>query len=310
MPIYLLFRIASILIVGLIATQSASQKTWISIVYGFGFAHYVMAMIYSKGQLADTVKQPYALVPSFSIVVLGAALYFGQVSLLFYFSLHHAFNEAFILNAGLPRDNSDVKAFRGSAVLVHLFLYFLILRRQASFSFTPSNPLYSLALGLYSGNRYLLPYLAIGGLAISYVIFFYYLSRIRSLMNLRTLIENCGFELLGLIVLAASIQVRFSYLHIVLYHFVFWSLFPLPKMWTLGRADLVRYLGLTIVCTAAFLLLSPIGLFPSRYATSMFQQQFMLWSYIHITSSFLLSNAHPEWIVNLFRPKAAVPAKA
>jgi hypothetical protein len=73
---------------------------------------------------------------------------------------------------------------------------------------------------------------------------------------------------------------------------------------------MLRYAGLTVVCLAGFFLLSPIGLFPTRTGNSVFAQQFILWTYVHITASFFLSNAHPEWIVNLFRPKAAVLAKA
>jgi hypothetical protein len=36
---------------------------------------------------------------------------------------------------------------------------------------------------------------------------------------------------------------------------------------------------------------------------SLFSKQFTLWSYIHITLSLALSNAHPKWIVDLFRPR-------
>ena len=102
-----------------------------------------------------------------------------------------------------------------------------------------------------------------------------------------------------------------SYLYFVLYHVVFWSLFPLPKISAAGKAHLGWYLGLSAACVAAFVAISPIGpVFTSRYAVSIFQRQFILWTYIHITSSFLLSNAHPEWIVNLFRPIKSAAALA
>ena len=40
-----------------------------------------------------------------------------------------------------------------------------------------------------------------------------------------------------------------------------------------------------------------------------FSQQFLFWSYAHITVSFALSNAHPAWLIRLFRrPSEPQPA--
>jgi hypothetical protein len=140
------------------------------------------------------------------------------------------------------------------------------------------------------------------GLAVSYALFFYYLHRIRSLLDLRTFLESCAFELLGLVAVAASFYVNFKFLHIVLYHFVFWSLFPLPKIWAAAPRSVAVYVGLTALLTALFLSLSPIGVPDYRLAGVLFQEQFKVWSYIHITLSFPLSNANPNWVISLFRP--------
>jgi hypothetical protein len=303
MPIYFILRVASILATLLVVAYSPTQKILLNIVYSLALAHYVLAFVYSRRQITDAFRQPYGLVPLLSIVFLGAGLYAGQFSLLFFFGLHHAFNEAFIMRATLSADDPDVKSLRGSAVLVHFLLYLFILRRQAGFTLGSSNPFYTFVTGYGAVSKYLPFILLVGALVASYGVFFYYLYRLRRLLTARTLIENCGLEILGLVVAAASFTVFFSYLYFVLYHVVFWSLFPLPKISAAGKAQLGWYLGLSAACVAAFVVISPIGpVFTSRYAAYLFQKQFILWTYIHITSSFLLSNAHPEWIVNLFRP--------
>ncbi len=309
MPIYFLLRILTILIVVVSVTTVPTPKAWLAFVYSIALAHYLMALIYSRRQIAEAFRQPHVLLPLFSVAILGTTMYMASFLLIFYFGLHHAFNEAFILRGTIPAEDDNVKAFRGSAVIVHLMLYLFIVRRQAGIVLGPANPLFGLAGG--RSGTYLSLFLLLGALAVAYVFFFYYLYRIRRFLDLKSLIENCGFELVGLVVALVSIQVFFSYLHVVLYHVVFWTLFPLPKIASMGMKQLASYLGLTAVFSAAFLLLSPLGLFPSRYASALFAQQFYIWTVVHITSSFLLSNAHPEWIVNLFRSKApAALAKA
>jgi hypothetical protein len=301
LPLYLSFRVASVLLCVLLASGAQNLNNWVFLVYSLTFAHFAVSLVYSRRQVADALRQPYGLVPLVSLALITTALYFGQVSLLYYFAFHHAFNEAFILSGTLPAENDDVKAFRGSAVLVHLFLYFLILRGQAGFTLSPWSPVFPLIAGRTGGNRYLLLYLLAGGFTASYALFFFYLYRIRRLLTRRTLLENCGAEIVGIFIAVVSLSVTFSYLHVVLYHVISWTFYPIPKMWAQSGRQLAAYVGLTVASVAGFLLISPLGLFPTRYAVAVFQKQFILWTYIHITSSFVLSNAHPDWVVNLFR---------
>jgi hypothetical protein len=311
MPIYFILRIASIFISVAIVAYSPMPRILANIVYSLALAHYALAVIYSRRQIGEAFTRPYGLVPLLSIVLLGAGMYLGQFSLLLLFGFHHAFNEAFITRVTLPTDNSDVKSLRGSAVLVHFLLYLFILRGQAGLAYGSSNPFYTFVAGYGAASRYTAFFVLVGALAVSYGVFFYYLYRVRRLLTIRTLIENCGLEILGLAVAAASLTLFFSYLYFVLYHVVFWSLFPLPKIASAGKAQVGWYVGLSAGFMALFVALSPLGpVFSSRYAANFFQKQFILWTYIHITSSFLLSNAHPEWIVNLFRPMKSGAALA
>src|SRR5437773_2236219 len=102
MPIYFLMRIASILIVLLVATHSPSHITWLALVYSLGFTHYLLTLIYSQRQFAAFATQPFSVIPLFSIIVFGAGLYFFHFPLPLYFAVHHAFNEAYILRHTLP----------------------------------------------------------------------------------------------------------------------------------------------------------------------------------------------------------------
>lgn len=301
MPIYLLLRILTVLTVVLITVEAPSHRAWLAVIYSIAFGHYLMALIYSRRQIVEALRQPHGLVPMFSAALMGAAVYLSRFSLIFYFGLHHAFNEGFILRGTIPAEDDDVKAFRGSAVVVHLLLYLFILRRQVGVTLGAASPYYGRTGG--RPGAFLAVAVLAALLALSYGFFFYSLYRIRRFLDRKSLMENCGFELAGLVVAAVSLQFYFSYLHFVLYHILFWTLFPLPRMAALGWKQLGTYVGLTAVFFGGFLLLSPIGLFPSRYAASIFARQFVIWTVIHITSSFLLSNAHPEWIVNIFRPK-------
>jgi hypothetical protein len=297
-------RLASVLVVALVDVLSPNNRTWVAVVYAYGFSHYLMALVYSKRQAAEFIVQPLSWLSLVSIGLLGAGLYFSQFPLLFFFALHHAFNEAYVLKHTVPSDDQASKAFRTSAVLLHLFLYFVLLRHTQGIGHVDLSPFLLLRRFTPGAGEILNAEFLWIGLAGSYALFFYYLRRIRSSLDFRRLLEISAFELLGIVAVAASFYVDFKFLHVVLYHFVFWSLFPLPKMWTTAPRSIALYAGMTALLMAVFLSLSPIGPPDYRLAGLLFQEQFRLWSYIHITASFLLSNANPDWVIGLFRPAA------
>jgi hypothetical protein len=74
-----------------------------------------------------------------------------------------------------------------------------------------------------------------------------------------------------------------------------------------GGTALAAYVASSIVVTGLFVLLSPIGPPSTRIGVQLFTEQFLFWSFAHITLSFALSNAHPDWVVRLFRAGPARP---
>jgi hypothetical protein len=297
MPTYLLIRLASILVV--IIASHATRPTWTALVYSIALGHYVMAITYSRRQFKEFLGRPLALLTMFSFTVFAAALYLVRLPLLFLFGIHHAFNEGYVLKRAVPCDGQYAGAFRTSATLLHLFLYFVLLRHVSSIGAIDLPSLYLIFLG--GGHGMDTSFLWVG-LGLSYATFFYYLYQVRLLLRFRDLIENCGLELLGVVAVAASFFINIQFLQIVLYHVVFWCLYPLPKVIKSGYKDLIVYCGMTGIVTAFFLFISPIGSAHYRLSYLSFLNQFLFWSYVHIASSFVLSNANPSWIVELFRP--------
>ena len=289
MPVHFVLHLASILAAAIVVAGAPDTKTWLSVAFALGFAHYLLSILYSGRQIRQLFEQPQVIVPLLWIGLVGAALYLLKFPLILYFAFHHAFNTAYILNDTIKKDDELVRAFRGSSVWLHLFIYLVLLRSNS--------PLDNLAPGAL-----------FAGVAVGYIVFFYYLYRLRTRLDARSLIENCGFELLSIGAIAASFYFDFKFLQVVLYHFIFWAFYPAWKLAHGGIPRLARYLALTGACIAFFWAVSPIGLVSYRLIGSPFEEQFYLWSYIHITTSLMLSNAHPAWIVGLFRPRRLTKA--
>lgn len=76
---------------------------------------------------------------------------------------------------------------------------------------------------------------------------------------------------------------------------------PIDRIRQRGTAAFGEYAGLSVAAIGAFLLLSPLGPAPMRIGAASFTELFLLLSYLHITLSFALSDAHPRWAIRFFR---------
>lgn len=94
----------------------------------------------------------------------------------------------------------------------------------------------------------------------------------------------------------------------VLYHFVFWALYPLPRMMKKGFGEAGKYIGINVALSVGFILISPAAFIPVHASMPMWFTMFMVFSYLHITMSFALSTAHPAWITRWVQPRALRPA--
>jgi hypothetical protein len=121
-------------------------------------------------------------------------------------------------------------------------------------------------------------------------------------------IELALFEVLSLPVVAASFFVKIDMLCVVMYHYVFWALYPMRKMIRQGRRPVIEYLCWNTALTTCFLAVSPLSPLPYHFSQSVFYEQFRFQSFVHILMSFAVSAAHPGWVRRLFQPRQ--PAQA
>lgn len=282
MPLHALLRITAILVTMLIVTQS-KDVVWWSLFWSVAFVHYGLALYYSRKRIIAVASRTHSLVPALAVISGGAALYVNQFSLLIYFGIHHVFNEVYLLDRKLPvADDEKRRELRVSAILLNAFIYAVLLRH-------------------YSELAWIDPTILFGGLFISYVLFFYRLNRLRPFLGAMDLIDSCAFEMSGLLLVLFSLFAQLNLNYIVFYHFVFWSLYPIEKFNSQGGGALVRYLTVSVLLMGFFLLFSPMGVVDRVVSERYYYQQFIFWSYAHITLSFVLSDAHPVWITRWFR---------
>jgi hypothetical protein len=285
MPLHAALRIFSILITGAIVSRT-NDIVWASVFWSLAFVHYALALFYSRRRIALVAGDAHSLIPAVGIACLGTALYLGNFSLLIYFGIHHVFNEVYLWSRSLSLEANSTRgrALTASALLVNSLLYITLLRH-------------------YSELSWIDPALLFVGLGASYFYFFVCLYRAGALQDLTSWIKSAGFEIFGILLVLISLNNPIDLNYIVFYHFVFWSLYPIDKFYELGHGALNRYVVTYTVLFGVFALFSPMG-FGSRVTPEYFYyEQFVFWSFVHITVSFFLSDAHPPWITRWFRPR-------
>ncbi|MFA6064104.1 MAG: hypothetical protein WC736_16055 [Gallionella sp.] len=276
-------RILAILLAVLITTQ-VGEVMWVSFFYSLAFAHYALALWYAKGKVMSVASQPYSWAPAIGVMVIGLGFYHYAYSLLIYFGVHHVFNEVYLAkrHLRLPEDARGHR-FLLSAVVVNSLIYAVALRH-------------------YREIAWIDPHLLFVCLAFAYGFFCASLYQILPQLNRRSLFDGCVFELMGALLVVVSLFTPISLLQIVLYHFLLWAINPLAGFVKRGKQALLTYVVLSIVLIGGFLSLSAVGMGDDRFM-KYYEWQFIFWSYIHITASFILSDAQPAWITSWFQPR-------
>lgn len=264
---------------------SRSTTVWFSLVFALGFVHYLLGVLYAHRQAARVISRASSLLPAALVLGAGAALYVNDVPLYLYFAVHHAFNEVYVRGA-LHADMEGAALRRTAGVMFHFAAYVLILTVQRL------SPVELAAVG--------------GAMLVALSIYMGSLIRVRREMGPGRLLDLYTIELVMLALVVAAFFYRFSFEQVVFYHFVFWGLYPLSRMvQSRDTGAGLRYAMLTVAAFALFVLLSPLG--PPVYSAPVrvYYEQFIFWSYAHITLSFILSRAHPAWITSWFAPRPA-----
>jgi hypothetical protein len=302
MPVLTSIRAASFLaiivlcvLVGVFVNLAAINVVIICLAY----SHYLAGLYYSRKQISGVMKSPWGLSKMTFMIALGFLVTIKHLPLLYYFTFHHIFNETYLLNRTVGPDKAQaLKPLRLSAMFLHFFAYFFIFRWHPSIP-----PLI---------ERAILDPLLLCGVMISAAVFLTRFGSARSLLTRREQVDNCFFELLTLGICVASFFTKIYFMQLVGYHFLFWILHPLSKILEKGAfertgREAAKFLGWTVGLTGLFLLVSPIGAPSFRMPERLFAMLFILLSNLHISLSWGLSDAQPDWLVQFFRPKKTTP---
>jgi hypothetical protein len=265
---------------------------FIAATYSLGFAHYLLALRYSAGPLRQVADAPLQLLSLLGLALLGVALYQLDFPLFLYFGLHHALNEAY-LRRGAGASPALPSAVNAPAAAFHALAYLVVLRWSPELA------------GIQPRWIWL-------GFAAATALFARALWPLRASIAARQLPALGAPEIAAVALVLLSLVVRVTFLHLVFYHFVLWAVLPVDRIRARGPAALGEYGALSVATLGLFLLISPLGPAPIRIGTARFTELFLVASYLHITLSFALSDAHPRWAVRWFRGSAvrAVSAAA
>jgi len=286
MPIHCLIQLSSMAVTAWLFTAFPISTSWYALIFSLAFSHYLLSIVYSRRQIVQIAAQPHSIIAGLLVIAAGASLYLQHFPLYAYFGLHHAFNEVYIRRRLLPT-GADTTAWRTSAVVLHLAVFVLVVRAQVA------------------GDKALVTLMLIA-IVVSALVYFRQVWRMRRLLTLQQFMDSTLFEIVVIALVPVAFFYRFTLEQLVCYHLIFWILYPTAQFVARRQTTtLLVYLVLTVVTIAGFLLVSPLG--PSYYQVPVqtFYKQFILWSFIHITLSFALSAAHPDWITRWFRPRAA-----
>jgi hypothetical protein len=293
-------RLSAIAIAALTAIVLRNEVTWQSAVTSIGFGHYLLSMWYARGRLSKLGAEWATALPTLGAVIAGTLLYAIGFPLIIYFAAHHVCNEAYIAVQASDGLSPQVqRRLRTLAIILHTLLYFTLLRSEFANVFVRRGYLDS------ADDMQRLPLLFFGPLLLAYAAYFATLFSVHSKLDRRSLLELSAFEIAGLALLAVSFFTPIRFLDLVCYHFVFWWFYPASKLAQRGRSGVLQYAAWMVVLVGATFMLSPAVLPDYPFRDSIYLKQFLLWSHIHITSSFFLSSAHPQWIRRWFTPGGA-----
>lgn len=269
----------------LIFSLDLRSSTWLSLVFALGFVHYLLGLLYARRQTIQVLAQPHSRIPAVLVLGLGAALYYQNVPLYIYFAIHHAFNEVYVRDP-LHAHLDGAARRRTTAVVFHASAYMLILTAQK----------------LPAPALILVASIVVG----SFAAYMLDLVRIRAKLGWAGLADLCTIEIVIIALVPIAFFYQFQFIEVVLYHFLFWAVYPLVRMLERrggGVGPVAGYLGLTLGALAVFWFISPAGSPHYKVPVELYYDQFVFWSYVHITLSFALSRAHPDWITRWFSPR-------
>lgn len=282
MPVNAALRLLSLAITALMCAQF-SPKTFDRAYLAIGFAHYLLAFVYSRRHILRILSGRQTLLAAAGLAAAGSIVTLSSVpDIVLYFGLHHVLTESYLLQSRRGRAEDSLLRAR---LVFNAAAYCLILRHQVVFKTFPS--VFLLACTV-----------------ISFAAVLCFLYRARPFLSAGEFRDGFLFDALGFAAALLSIKVHVPFWPLVLYHFLFWCFLPAVRMIRAQASSgkLFLYGVLTAVLTGFFYALT------GNFSRVQLTYQINLWGYIHITASFAISVLNPVWVRKFFNPAAGISA--
>ncbi len=268
-----------------------TRKSWVSLLIAFGMSHYLVSLVYSRRQVVQVMTRASSWLPVATLLALGWYCYTERFPLVLYFGIHHVFNETYLKARAYPvlRDADSLGRPLGWLILFHACAYLVIVDARRY-------------------DEVVIALLVAGSLMA-------FLAHLRFLLAQRPPAREwaglLGLEVLLLVLIPVSFFYRVTFEQFVFYHFALWLLMPISSMLRQGGVrGLAVYAALSGVTLFGFYLMTPMGPPDYHYSYPDYFNQFIFWSYFHITVSFFLSRSHPRWINRWFEPQPRVRSQS
>ena len=269
------------LLVVIVLSHFTNQTQFFATVTCIGLAHYVLALIYSKKAIfrlngQRTLQIKFGL----WIVAAIAMARYNLPPILFYFGLHHALTESYCFEVSTSDwfNKTSVKASRFWFVL---FSYLVVLGETPPLNHVPH-------------------WIFLGGFIVPFVLFCWQLISASKMPRPLSIWPVLLYELPLCLILVLSFYVTISFLQVILYHFLFWAVLPFLKKWDISKQETLKYVFLSVGVTTFFYLLLPAS--GTHWAMPIWKLAFFFWIFggVHISLSFAMSAANPDFIVRFF----------
>jgi hypothetical protein len=283
--------IAATIIVAFVLALPESRRSRSTIydleLVAFGLAHYCLSLHYARSQVRQLFSRSAVWLPIAAVALFCASfVVFGTLSgsmsnaLLVYFGIHHVLNEVHMsmLAAGAS-ERAEVR-LRVSATVFHTFLYAALVVNDRPWIAAAKAPI-------------------LAGLLVGSGVYAHALLRTaRGERSARELLHVHGIELaaIGLALAVSAFDLRVRWTDIVLFHFLYWLMYPTAKLKALGPSVTRRYVVENVVLVIGF------GVMLAFLDRWVILALFNIGSFFHIASSFALSRAQPVWITRWFWP--------
>ena len=261
------------------------------IIWAIGFSHYLLGLIYSRTQILNLISSSANVTPIVLLLLGGTGLFFINGSLTYYFILHHAINETYIGTRFLSGSISNHARNKMQSIS-------FILQLSGALILVATLPK-QLSTGVFTTM--------FAGYSALLLYYLYVIQQQRQQFEASTTtLIFTELTLFFLIPLNHWIY-DISLYHIVLYHFAFWIIFPANGHLSRGLyRQFVIYLLATVASIWVFLSFAPLDKsnvisYVTRY--QLYEFWFAVFSFVHITMSFFVSNTNPPWIMRLFKPQ-------